>query len=115
MVAEQNRETVERLRQQGAAAVCGDAAEPAVLIQAHIARAALLVIATPDCVAARQMINIARSLNPGIELLVRSHNEDEAALLQQEFGQKVLLGEHELAHSMARHVLQRFGKLAQHA
>ncbi|MEN9457149.1 MAG: hypothetical protein RL210_2668 [Pseudomonadota bacterium] len=115
VVAEQNRETVERLRQQGAAAVCGDAAEPAVLIQAHIARAALLVIATPDCVAARQMINTARSLNPGIELLVRSHNEDEAALLQQEFGQKVLLGEHELAHSMARHVLQRFGKLAQHA
>ncbi|MFO1386775.1 MAG: YbaL family putative K(+) efflux transporter [Chitinivorax sp.] len=115
VVAEQNREIVERLRQQDAAAVCGDATEPSVLIQAHIARAALLVIAIPDCVAARQMINIARTLNPGIELLLRSHNEDEAALLQQEFGQKVLLGEHELAHSMARHVLQRFGKLEAHA
>lgn len=37
VVAEQNREVVERLRSQVLAAVSGDAADPAVLIQAHIA------------------------------------------------------------------------------
>jgi CPA2 family monovalent cation:H+ antiporter-2 len=39
VVAEQNRELVERLRKQGIAAVFGNAADPAVLIQAHIAEA----------------------------------------------------------------------------
>lgn len=45
VVAEQNREIVERLRRDGGAAVCGDASEPAVLVQAHIARASMLVVA----------------------------------------------------------------------
>ena len=48
VVAEQNREVVELLRERGIPAVSGDASEPAVLIQAHIARAQMLVIATPD-------------------------------------------------------------------
>jgi monovalent cation:H+ antiporter-2, CPA2 family len=39
VVADENRELVERLRSEGVAAVSGDASEPAVLIQAHIARA----------------------------------------------------------------------------
>ena len=47
VVAEQNREIVERIRATGIAAVAGDAAEPAVLIQAHIARASgVLVVST---------------------------------------------------------------------
>ena len=37
VVAEQNRELVEDLRKKGVAAVSGNAADPAVLIQAHIA------------------------------------------------------------------------------
>jgi monovalent cation:H+ antiporter-2, CPA2 family len=50
VVAEQNRESVERLRERGVHAVSGDASEPEVLIQAHVARASLLAIATPDTV-----------------------------------------------------------------
>jgi CPA2 family monovalent cation:H+ antiporter-2 len=107
VVAEQNRETVERLRAQGMAAVFGDASEPAVLIQAHIARARMLVIATPDSLNVRQMIGVARSLNPTIETVVRTHNETEAKLLQEEDAGKIFLGEHELAQSMVRHVLER--------
>ena len=64
VVAEQNRELVETLRERGIHAVAGDAADPAVLVQAHIARAHLLVIATPDTLRARRMIEIARTLNP---------------------------------------------------
>ncbi len=60
-------------------AVLGDASEPAVLIQAHIADARMLVIATPDTFDVRQMVETARTLNPGIEIVVRSHNEEEAA------------------------------------
>jgi CPA2 family monovalent cation:H+ antiporter-2 len=105
VVAEQNRETVEGLRRRGIHAVAGDAAEPEVLIQAHIARAAMLVIAVPDALRALRMIETARILNPPIEIIVRTHNEEEAALLRKESGGTVLLGEHELAFSMVRHVL----------
>lgn len=105
VVAEQNRETVEKLRAEGIAAVSGDASEPVVLVQAHIARARMLVIATPDSLNVRKMIATARTLNPGIETVVRTHNEAEADLLAQDKVGKVFLGEEELALAMTRHVL----------
>lgn len=107
VVAEQNRELVEQLRARGIHAVAGDASDPAVLVQAHIARARILVIATPDTLRARRMIEIARMLNPRIETLVRTHSEEEMALLQNENAVTVFLGEHELALSMTRQVLEK--------
>ncbi|WP_046115864.1 YbaL family putative K(+) efflux transporter [Aquincola tertiaricarbonis] len=111
VVAEQNRELVESLRAQGVPAVSGDAADPAVLIQAHVARASMLVIATPDTLDVRQMAETASLLNPGIEIVVRTHNEAEGELLrsEQRIG-RVFIGERELATAMAGFVLGRFGK-----
>ncbi|MBQ1761279.1 MAG: NAD-binding protein, partial [Aquincola sp.] len=112
VVAEQNRELVESLRSQGVPAVSGDAADPAVLIQAHVARASMLVIATPDTLDVRQMAETANLLNPGIEIVVRTHNESEGELLQREqrIG-RVFVGERELATAMVHFVLGRFGKV----
>lgn len=107
VIADQNRELIERLREKGAAAVWGDAAEPAVLIQAHIARAHVLVVAVADALNVRQMIETARTLNPQIQIVVRSHNEAEAELLAKESQATVFLGEHELAQAMVRDVLER--------
>jgi CPA2 family monovalent cation:H+ antiporter-2 len=109
VVAEQNRERVKELREKGIAAVSGDAADPAVLIQAHIANAGMLVIATPDTVSVRRMAEIARTLNPAIEIAVRTHSEEEARLLANENVGMVFFGEHELASAMTRHVLARRG------
>jgi monovalent cation:H+ antiporter-2, CPA2 family len=109
VVVDQNRERVEALRAEGMAAVCGDAAEPGVLIQAHIARAAMLVIATPDALDVRRMIDTARTLNPGIEVVLRSHNEVEAAWIADDSGARVFVGEQELARAMVGHVLGRMG------
>ena len=106
VVAEQNRELVEQLRERGIPAVCGDASDPAVLIQAHIARARMLVIATPDTFRARKMLEISRTLKPDTVTVVRTHSDEEAALLRQEKASKVFMGEHELALGMTRHVLQ---------
>jgi CPA2 family monovalent cation:H+ antiporter-2 len=110
VVVEQNRELVERLRAKGTPAVAGDASDPAVLIQTHIAQARLLVVATPDTFDVRQMIKIARMHNPGIETVVRTHSEEEAALLEREAAEKVFLGEDELAKGMIQHVLEQYGK-----
>ncbi|MDP2450982.1 MAG: YbaL family putative K(+) efflux transporter [Polaromonas sp.] len=107
VVVEQNREVVERLRSEGLMAVSGDAAEPVVLVQAHIANARMLVIATPDTLNVRQMVNTARTLNPEIEIVVRTHSEAEAKLLESENAGKIFLGEEELAQAMTRHVLER--------
>jgi len=107
VVAEQNREIVQKLRDSGIPAVSGDAADPASLIQAHIARARMLVIATPDTFRARKMIEIARMLNPRIETVVRTHSDEEAALLQKEHAGTVFMGEHELALAMSRFVLDK--------
>jgi monovalent cation:H+ antiporter-2, CPA2 family len=106
-IAEQNRDVVEQLREQDVRAVSGDASDPAVLIQAHVARAAMLVIATPDTIGVRRMIEVARRLNPKIEIVLRTHSDEEAAMLRDEHAGTVFMGEHELAKSMTRHVLER--------
>ncbi len=108
VVTEQNREQVEALRKRGIAAVAGNAADPSALIQAHIADAAMLVIATPDPVGVRRMAEIARKLNPSIEIVLRTHSEDESQLLTKEGIGKVFFGEEELARGMTSHVLERF-------
>jgi CPA2 family monovalent cation:H+ antiporter-2 len=106
VVAEQNRELVEMLRRRDQPAVVGNAAEPAVLIQAHIARAAVLVIATPDTFHVRKMVETAKMLNPAVRCVVRTHNEEEAILLRKDTGGKVFIGEQELAGSMMRYVME---------
>ncbi|OAJ71892.1 sodium:proton antiporter [Methylobacillus sp. MM3] len=109
VVAEQNRGIVEALRAHEIPAVSGDASDPAVLIQAHIARAGMLVIATPDTFAARKMVETAKLLNPNVEVVVRTHSDEEADLLTKENIGKVFMGEHELARGMTAHVLGRMG------
>ena len=105
VVAEENREIVEQLRSEGQAAVLGNAVEPETLIQAHIADARMLVIATPQTLEVRQMIDVARTLNPKVRVVMRSHNAEEAALLEREHAGKVFVGESELARAMTEHVL----------
>ena len=108
VIAEQNRDLVEQLRAQGRAAVSGDATDPALLIQAHNAEAAMLVVAVPDALAARQMVQTARTLNPAIEVVLRSPVGEQADLLRREADGTVFTGEDELARGMAGHVLARF-------
>ena len=109
VVVEQSREIVEKLRQRHVPAVSGNGAEPSVLIQGHVARARMLVIATPEPVQMRKMVEIARMLNPGIEIVLRTHSDEEEALLRRENAGEVFMGEHELARGMIHHVLGRMG------
>jgi monovalent cation:H+ antiporter-2, CPA2 family len=105
VVAESNRDSVEALRAKGIPAVWGDATEPMVLIQAHIRQARALVIATPETIQVRKMVETARTLNPNISVVVRSHNAEEAARLEKDGAGTVFVGETELAKSMISCVL----------
>ena len=108
VVAEQNREMVENLRKKGVPAVCGNAAEPSVLIQAHIANAAMLVVATPDTIDVRKMVDTAKTLRPEISIVLRTHNEDESELLRKDNLGKVFYGEEELAIGMSKFIVNQF-------
>ncbi|MDF2465402.1 MAG: sodium/hydrogen exchanger, partial [Ramlibacter sp.] len=106
VVVEENREFVAILRERGIPAVWGDATEAEVLVQGHIARARALVVATPETVLVRKMISVARQLNPGIQVVIRSHNLQEAELLERDEAGTVFVGEIELARAMTEHVLK---------
>jgi CPA2 family monovalent cation:H+ antiporter-2 len=110
VIAEHNRELVEHLRRQGMVAVYGDAADTSVLVQAHVNRASMLVIAVPGALSLQRMVKAARMLNPKIEILVCSVNEDEATMLEKVVPGMVFYSEREMAASMAIHVLERYGK-----
>jgi len=112
VVTDQSREIIEQLRDRNIPAVLGDAATAMTLAQAHVARAAAMIIATPDTLKARQMVDTARALNPGIKIIIRSHSEMEASLLADEAASTVLLGERELAESIVRHTI---GKMLEEA
>jgi len=107
VVIEQSREVVERLRRLKIPAVTGDAAEPEVLIQGHVSRARMLIIATPDAVNVRRMVDTARMLNPRIEVVIRTHSDEEAEMFRRDNLGEVFMGEHELARGMTRYVLAK--------
>lgn len=108
VVAEQNREVVEGLRKKGIPAVSGNASEPSVLIQAHIANASMLVVATPDTIDVRKMVDTAKALRPEIRIVLRTHNEDESELLRKDNLGTVFYGEEELANGMCKFIVGQF-------
>jgi CPA2 family monovalent cation:H+ antiporter-2 len=110
VVVDENRDIIESLRAQNIPAVSGDACEPAVLIQAHIAQASLLVVSTADVFDVRRIVEISRILNPKIEAVICTESLAEAELLEQENIGKVFMSKQTLADSMTEHVLNRLGK-----
>jgi CPA2 family monovalent cation:H+ antiporter-2 len=72
----------------------------------------MLAIATPDTFDARKMVDVARRLNPRIEVVLRTHSDEEAELLRGENAGRVFMGEHELALGMARHIVERMARPA---
>ena len=65
---EQSRETAERLRARGQVVVYGDATRPEVMAHAHLERARLVVVASPDAYQARAILALCFQLNPGVEV-----------------------------------------------
>lgn len=109
VVVDANREMIEELREQGGAAVFGDASDPMVLVQAHINRADMLILTMANTMSVRKIIECAQTLNPGIEMLIRTHDEEEAELLQQDIHGKVFFAEAEIARNMGNYALARYG------
>ena len=104
-VVERDWRIVSDLRSHGVTALFGDAARPGILAQAHLERARLLIITTPDPFQTRQVLTQARQLNPTIDTVVRTHGAAEQAYLERAGVGRAVHGERELAASMARYAL----------
>ena len=62
----------------------GDPSDPMVLVQAHIASALMLVLAASDGLNLKKIVDMAKQLNPDLEVLVRARDNEQAAALKQE-------------------------------
>lgn len=107
VIAEENREIVEKLRSQGIAAVSGEATEPNVLIQAHIQHARLLVISPMDILDIHRIVDISKQLNPEIQVLICAESKEEAAVIRQENLGEVFYAKEEMAKNMSHHILNQ--------
>ncbi|ENW08119.1 cation:proton antiporter [Acinetobacter beijerinckii] len=107
VIAEENREIVEKLREQGIAAVSGEATEPNVLIQAHIQHARLLVISPMDILDIHRIVDISKQLNPEIQVLVCAESKEEAAVIRNENIGEVFYAKEEMAKNMSHHILNQ--------
>lgn len=101
--------TVRDARRQQHPVVYGDAGRPSVLDSAEIAHAHVLVLATPDALAARQAITYALGRNPRIEIVARAHSETEEAELRGLGARRVVVADREVGNELLRHALRRFG------
>lgn len=107
VIAEENREIVEKLRAQGMAAVSGEATEAYVLIQAHIQHARLLVISPMDILDIHRIVDIAQQLNPQIQVLICAESKEEAAVIRDENIGEVFYAKEEMAKNMSHHILNQ--------
>ncbi|ENX44576.1 cation:proton antiporter [Acinetobacter sp. NIPH 2100] len=107
VIAEENREIVEKLRAQGIAAVSGEATEPNVLIQAHIQHARLLVISPMDILDIHRIVDISKQLNPEIQVLICAESKEEAVVIREENIGEVFYAKEEMAKNMSHHILSQ--------
>lgn len=107
VIAEENREIVEKLRGKGIAAVSGVATEAGVLIQAHIQHARLLVLSPMDILDIHKIVDIAKTLNPQIQVLVCAESKEEAEVIRSENIGEVYFAKEEMAKNMSNHILNQ--------
>ena len=111
IVVEDDRAVAERLVAQGIPAVWGDASRPEVFAAAAIERAALIIVALPGAMEAREVLRLARLARPDIPAVVRTHSDEETVWLENQLGGMgiALMGERETALGMADYAMQRLG------
>jgi CPA2 family monovalent cation:H+ antiporter-2 len=108
VVIEADHRRFEVVRGEGIPTVYGDASRDTVLNAAHIAGARLLVVTTPDMVAARAIISLARRLNPKLNIMARTSDQAFLPIFRELQVESVVLPEFEAGLEMTRQSLLHF-------
>ena len=110
VVIESDRATAKAARKDGVRAIWGDAARPAILTLAAPETARLLILAAPGAYQSRQVLELARRLNPNLDTVVRTHSASEQQYLDAMGVGRTVLGERETALAMSHYALVSLGQ-----
>mgnify|MGYP001551078069 CR=1 FL=1 len=83
--------------------IIGNAARPEVIGAANLARARILIVAIPNAFDAGQIVEQARTINPGLDIVARAHSDAEVDHLTAHGATMVVMGEREIAHTIIQH------------
>ncbi len=109
VVIELNPAIVRELRHRHVPAFYGDAGAEALLLRAGVASARTIAVTTPDLVAARAAIRLARQLNPRIHVIARATAGGELLMLSSAGADEVVQPEFEAGLEFVRRVLRWHG------
>lgn len=100
VVVEEAQDLAQAARQDGFTVVQGNATEVAVLEEAGIAEARILIIAIPEGFEAGAIVERARRMNGAIKVHARAHSDAEVTHLQNLRVDSVIMGEREIAERL---------------
>jgi monovalent cation:H+ antiporter-2, CPA2 family len=108
-VIEMDRRVVEDLRARGIPTIRGSAANRIALERADLGQAVVLVIAVPDSLTVRFVVEEARRLNPRLPIIARTHGPGEQTTLRRLGATETVVAETELGLELTRFALRQFG------
>jgi len=110
VVIERDPDIVRGLRSRGVPCLFGDAAQPRLLEEARVGRAALVVVALPEMDRARLVLRGVRAVSPQVPVLARAHTASARDALVEAGATEVIEPELEAAATMIRHALRSLVK-----
>ena len=109
VIIDLNLDTIRSLREQGQAAIYGDASRRDILEAAGVRKAGYLLVTIPDVLTRTAVILAAKELNPGIHVFTRARYLQERAWLEEVGATDICIGEAETAIGLAILLLQEVG------
>lgn len=110
LVMENSESAVQRLRQRQIPYVFGDADNQLVLEKTCLETAQALAIALPDPSSTRLLLQRALAKAPHLDIIARSHRNEEIDLLTQLGAREVVQPEFEAALELGSHLLRTLGQ-----
>jgi CPA2 family monovalent cation:H+ antiporter-2 len=104
---------IDAARAKGIPCIYGDASNPDILARAELARARVLVVTMPDPIAAKLVVQNARSINPRLDVVARVHRDEDSEVLRGLGAAELVRPELEAGLEIIRHTLHRFGLTTQ--
>jgi monovalent cation:H+ antiporter-2, CPA2 family len=108
-VIELNLDTVRRLREDGIAAVYGDATHAETIKESGVERALVFILSSAGMQGSNEVIRLVREANPNIRVFVRANYLREAPALRRSGADVVFAAEGEVALSMTGFLLRSLG------
>jgi CPA2 family monovalent cation:H+ antiporter-2 len=109
IVVTEDRAAAKAARDAGLSVVEGSPVSPAIIERMRLEDARLLSITLDDVFVTRRLSELARSVNPHLDISARAALASDAVRFERSGVTRTVIAENEVAFDLARHALQRFG------